>query len=148
MDLAHSAALMAQTDVLVGVHGAAMMNAVFMPLGASAIEIRPYEFVGGWPNHYLRKMLTMTDHNASVFWYGINVGSEANSAPGQEERNDAEGNIMPRDRHVRVDTAVLGRLFKRIAEVDGDAARYAKVAKAWRHYTYDNGTVPDDIVES
>ena len=147
-DLALSAALMMQTDVLVGVHGAAMMNAIFMPLGASAIEVRPYGFVGSWPNHYLRRMLTMTDHNSSVFWYGINIGSEANSAPGREER---EGSGKPynwqRDRHVRVDTAVLGRLFSRIAEVDGDAARYAKVAEAWGHYTYDNGTVPTDIVE-
>lgn len=147
-ELPLSAALMMQTDVLVGVHGAAMMNAIFMPLGASAIEIRPYGFVGSWPNHYLRRMLTMTDHNSSVFWYGINVGTEANSAPGRQER-EGIGKLYTwqRDRHVRVDTAVLGRLFDRIVEVDGDAARYAKVAEAWGHYTYDNGTMPNDIVE-
>jgi hypothetical protein len=27
-----------------------MINAVWMPMGASAIEIKPYEFVGWWPN--------------------------------------------------------------------------------------------------
>ena len=66
---------------------AAVIDEVWMPLGASAIEIKPYEFVGWWPNHYLRKMLTMTDANSSVFWGGLNIGAASNSAPGKEDQD-------------------------------------------------------------
>ena len=39
-DLLLSAALMRQSDVLLVVHGATVLNAAFMPLGASVIEVR------------------------------------------------------------------------------------------------------------
>ena len=88
-----------------------------------------------WPNHYLRKMLTVTDANRSVFWWGINVAKVENSAPGKQEQ-DGIGNIWAhqRDRHVRIDTGILETIFNRIVGVGGDAERYKKVASDWRHY--------------
>ena len=111
------------------------MNAVWMPLGASAIEVRPYEFSGFWPNHYLRKMLTVTDANRSVFWWGLNVAKASNSEPGKQEREGVgKDYIWQRDRHVRIDTNVLGTIFDRIAFVGGDPKRYARLAADWKHY--------------
>ncbi|GAX72882.1 hypothetical protein CEUSTIGMA_g337.t1 [Chlamydomonas eustigma] len=144
-DLLLSASLMQQTDVLIGVHGAAMVNAIFMSRGASAIEIRPLGFVGFWPNHYLRRMLTITDQNQSVFWYGINVVNGSNSAPGKQEVDGVGADYLwKRDRHVRVETSILQRLFDEIAGVRGDPRAYARVAATSRHYLNDDGTTPEE----
>ena len=39
-------------DVLVGTHGAALVHAIFMQLGAALLEVRPFGFVGKWPDQY------------------------------------------------------------------------------------------------
>ena len=39
-------------DVLVGTHGAALVHAIFMGRGGALVEIRPYGFVGRWPDQY------------------------------------------------------------------------------------------------
>lgn len=45
-----------QVDVLVGVHGAAMTNGMFMKRGSSIIELRPVGFSSreAWPNIYMK----------------------------------------------------------------------------------------------
>ncbi|GAX84211.1 hypothetical protein CEUSTIGMA_g11634.t1 [Chlamydomonas eustigma] len=142
-----NAALMQQTDVLIGVHGAALTNAVFMPKGSAVIEVKPLHFVGIWPNHYMRKMLTLTDQNQSVFWYGVNVVNPSNSKPGREESLNIPPHwIWQRDRHVRIETGVLQSLLDRIAGVDGDPLRYQALAAQWKHYLNDDGTHATDTM--
>ena len=48
--------LVRQMDVLVGVHGSALTNAMFMRPGSSLIELRPFGFSGreSWPNIYMK----------------------------------------------------------------------------------------------
>ena len=119
-----------------------------MPLGAAVIEVKPYQFVGIWPNHYLRKLLTQTDKNQSVFWYGLNVVKEQNSRPGLEEQLEKQpGYLWARDRHVKIETSMLQLLFDRIASVDGDQKKYARLASTWQHYLNDDGTTPTDWVD-
>ena len=143
-----SMSMMEQTDVLIGVHGAALINSLFMPLGSSLIEVKPLQFVGLWPNHYLRRMLTLTDHNSSVFWYSINVVNASNSAPGMDEVLHLGENYMyGRDRHVRLETKALATLMDRIATVDGDGKRYKALASAWEHYINDQLGSPRDWVD-
>ncbi len=144
-DLPLSAALMAQTDVLLGVHGAALMNAAFMPKHAAAIEIKPLGFTGRWPDHYLRRVLTEIDKNQSVQWWGYNGVKESNSAPGRQEKEGVGKEYMwRRDRHVRLETDVLQTLFDRIAWVGGETARYLELAAGWGHYLNDDGSRPSD----
>lgn len=48
--------LVRQSDVVVGVHGSALTNAMFMRRGSALIELRPYGFSGreSWPNIYMK----------------------------------------------------------------------------------------------
>ncbi|PNG99737.1 hypothetical protein TSOC_014479, partial [Tetrabaena socialis] len=47
--------LVRHADVLVGVHGSALTNAMFMTRGSAVIELRPFGFSGreSWPNIYM-----------------------------------------------------------------------------------------------
>ena len=47
-------ALVTRADVLVGLHGNALFHAFFMPRHSSVVEIRPHQFVGAWPNMYMK----------------------------------------------------------------------------------------------
>ena len=81
----HTAGLLPlQVDVLVGVHGSALTNAMFMRRGSSLIELRPYGFSGreSWPNIYMK---SQTRH-MEVFWYGIDVMDRNLSTPGAFEQ--------------------------------------------------------------
>ena len=149
-ELLLSAALMEHTDILIGVHGAAVVNALFMPLGSSVIEVRPLDFAGLWPNHYLRKMLAVTDHNESVFWWGLNIKNRTNSAKGEEERlGGSMGNswTWTRDRHVRIELRMIERMFNEILKVDRDAKRYQEAAWQGQHYIDDLGQPATDWVD-
>ena len=128
--------------------GAAAINSVFMPLGSAVIEVKPLGFTGIWPNHYLRKMLTLTDKNQSIFWFGLNIVQQKNSEPGPEERHKKEpAYFWERDRHVRLETDRLQELFDKIVLVDRNVQRYAELAASNGHYLNDDGTKPTDWVD-
>ena len=76
--------------------------------------------------------------------YGVNVVTEANSAPGRYNNITLAGCARRRDRHVRMDTHVLGAMLDTIASVDGKVQKYAAVAAARRHYVNDDGSTPTD----
>ena len=52
-----SVELMRQTRILIGMHGAGLSNAHFMPRPNVLVEIRPYAFEGQWPDRYYRNVL-------------------------------------------------------------------------------------------
>ena len=65
-------------DVLVGMHGSALDNALFMRRGAALIEARPYGFEGQWPDRYLKLLLAI---ETAVHYYQISAGSPQLSYP-------------------------------------------------------------------
>ena len=65
-------------DVLVGMHGSALDNALFMRSGSALIEARPYGFEGQWPDRYLKLLLAI---ETKVHYYQISAGSPQLSAP-------------------------------------------------------------------
>lgn len=73
-----SVALMRRTRILLGMHGAGLANAHFMPRPNVLIEVRPYAFEGAWPNLYYHDIL----HNASMFMH-IGVSERRDCAPTQ-----------------------------------------------------------------
>ena len=48
-----------RADVLVGTHGAGLINAFFMHRGAVLVEARPYRFEGPWPDRYFRSLTSI-----------------------------------------------------------------------------------------
>ena len=90
----------------------------------------------------------MTDKNQSIFWFGLNIVKQENSEPGPEEiRGKQPDYYWPRDRHVRLETDRLQELFDKIALVEGDVQKYAKLAAWSGHYLNDDGTTPTDWVD-
>ena len=67
-----------EADVLVGTHGSALDNALFMRRGSAMIEVRPYGFEGQWPDRYL-KLLTAIEN--AVHYYQISTGAPQLSSP-------------------------------------------------------------------
>lgn len=67
-----------QADVLVGTHGAGLINAFFMRRGAVLVEARPYRFEGPWPDRYFRALTALEQE---IFYLQISAGSAALSLP-------------------------------------------------------------------
>lgn len=67
-----------EADVLVGTHGSALDNALFMRRGSAMVEVRPYGFEGQWPDRYL-KLLTGIEN--AVHYYQISSGAPQLSSP-------------------------------------------------------------------
>ncbi|KAF6265694.1 hypothetical protein COO60DRAFT_1457009 [Scenedesmus sp. NREL 46B-D3] len=61
-----------QADVMIGVHGAGLFNAFFMPQHSSLIEIRPLNFTGHLPNQYMK---------ASTWWLRMHHGDSVWELP-------------------------------------------------------------------
>ena len=59
-------------DVLVGMHGAGMFNAFFLPKHSAVLEIRPYRFEGAWPDRFV-KLWTAKDR--CIFYFQISIVS-------------------------------------------------------------------------
>eukprot|EP00198_Chlamydomonas_reinhardtii_P005323 XP_001694659.1 predicted protein [Chlamydomonas reinhardtii] len=122
--------LVRQMDVLVGVHGSALTNAMFMRPGSSLIELRPFGFSGreSWPNIYMKSQTRRMD----VFWFGIDVMSANLSSPGEFE-NDMQDiytrakGCIARDRNVAVPWAAMGHQLLNIAVTSRSVWRYKAV---------------------
>ena len=67
-----------RADVLVGTHGAGLINAFFMRRGGVLVEARPYRFEGPWPDRYFR---ALTAIEQEIFYLQISAGSAALSLP-------------------------------------------------------------------
>eukprot|EP00775_Hariotina_reticulata_P006871 gene6871-7087_t len=104
-------AVLDHTDVLVGLHGAQLMNAFFMPAHKSLVEIRPYNFNLGWPSIYFREPMVEDDKGEGIFWFGVNTIQKNNSLPGMWEAVK-RGCCYERDRHTRIEYEALDYLFR------------------------------------
>ena len=67
-------------DVLVGLHGAGLVNALFMRRRSTLLEVRPYGFDGGWPDSYFRRPLKLASP-AKIFHLLISVASPELCSP-------------------------------------------------------------------
>ena len=65
-------------DVLVGTHGAGLVNAFFMRDGAVLVEARPYRFEGTWPDRYFRALTALEQR---IFYLQVSAASAALSIP-------------------------------------------------------------------
>ena len=59
-------------DILVGMHGAGMFNAFFMPRRSAVLEVRPFRFEGAWPDRFV-KLWTAKDQ--CILYFQISTAS-------------------------------------------------------------------------
>ena len=104
--LAADMGAMRQASVLVGMHGAGLANAFFMPRGSSVIEVRPYGFEGTWPDRYLKLQLGLED---ALGYFQLSVGS-----PTLCGLQPAVKVFDARDRSCRVPRRGLERVFRSV----------------------------------
>ena len=69
-------------DVLVGTHGAGLINSFFMRHGGVLIEVRPYHFEGSWPDKYFR---ALTSLEKRILYLQVSSGSPGLSIPRPNE---------------------------------------------------------------
>ncbi|KAG2485635.1 hypothetical protein HYH03_015695 [Edaphochlamys debaryana] len=133
--------LVRHMDVLVGLHGSALTNAMFMRKGSSLIELRPFQFSGreSWPNIYMKSQTRRME----VFWFGIDVMNGSLSAPGEFESDmqpiytRARGCIA-RDRSTAVPWAAFRNQLLNVAVVSRSVWRYKVLRYSHAYYTTDN----------
>ncbi|GFR50613.1 hypothetical protein Agub_g12696, partial [Astrephomene gubernaculifera] len=129
--------LVRRMDVLVGVHGSALTNAMFMRRGSALIELRPFGFSGreSWPNIYMK---AQTRH-MEVFWFGIDVMNASLSTPGDFEADmqdiytRARG-CLARDRNLIVPWVALSHQLLNIAVVSRSVWRYKVLRYSHAYY--------------
>ncbi|EFJ44164.1 hypothetical protein VOLCADRAFT_118856, partial [Volvox carteri f. nagariensis] len=126
-----------RSDVLVGVHGSALTNALFMRPGSSLIELRPYGFSGreSWPNIYMKSQT----RGMEVFWFGIDVMSANLSTPGDFEADmqpmytRAKG-CLARDRNLIVPWEAMAHQLLNVAVVSRNVWRYKVLRYSHSYY--------------
>ncbi|GIM05513.1 hypothetical protein Vretimale_9958, partial [Volvox reticuliferus] len=129
--------LVRHADVLVGVHGSALTNAMFMRQGSSVIELRPYGFSGreSWPNIYMKSQT----RNMEVFWFGIDVMNASLSSPGDFEADmqpiytRAKG-CLARDRNLIVPWKAMAHQLLNIAVASRNIWRYKVLRYSHSYY--------------
>eukprot|EP00877_Chromochloris_zofingiensis_P010357 jgi/Chrzof1/5575/Cz16g07320.t1 len=127
-------AVLQHTDVLIGLHGSQLNNAVFMPRYSSVIEVRPYEFAGGWPDMYHQTVFVTEEAGGSIFWFGLDVTNASNSQPGSwEAQQQGCDYCWARDRHTRIEPRAVSQLLEKIVWVGGDPDRYQEVVQRQQH---------------
>ncbi|KAF6254547.1 hypothetical protein COO60DRAFT_312524 [Scenedesmus sp. NREL 46B-D3] len=113
-------ALLDETDVLVGLHGGQLFNALYMPAHKALVEVRPHQFAGGWPDTYFKQPLASdekyADNGDGIFWFGIDTVNASNSKPGKWEAANS-GCCHPRDRHTRIEPAALEYVLRWVKAV-------------------------------
>uniref|UniRef100_A0A383VT21 Uncharacterized protein n=1 Tax=Tetradesmus obliquus TaxID=3088 RepID=A0A383VT21_TETOB len=124
-------ALLDETDVVVGLHGAQLFNALYMPAHKALVEVRPFEFTGGWPDTYFKGPLAgeeqHADNSDGIFWFGIDTVKPSNSKPGKWEV-EGGGCCHARDRHTRIEPAALEVMLRRIVWAAEDPQKYKQLA--------------------
>jgi hypothetical protein len=135
--LLSDAGMMTTADVLVCVHGAACLNAFFMPDGSSLVELRPLGMSAGWANQYFMRQL---QHEKLIHWYGVDVHDKANSRASDLEVERPEvvnDQVAPRERHVRLPWRALKNHLDLLAQVGRDNGRYRAAFRSGKVYVTD-----------
>lgn len=107
-----------RADVLVGTHGAGLINAFFMRRGAVLIEARPYRFEGPWPDRYFRGLSAIEQE---IFYLQISAGSAALSSP---RPSDDVSVWDARDHAVHVPWRTLKDVLHAAMQINGSRSRY------------------------
>ncbi|KAK3237011.1 hypothetical protein CYMTET_52882 [Cymbomonas tetramitiformis] len=131
-------------DILIGTHGAGLINGFFLSEGSSIVEVLPYGFRGGWPDLYFRGPYQKAN---CTFYFSLEIDAPHYSKPGNNEiRNPLqllENNTTPvewataqmtwaRDRNSIVTWRVLDEIFQTILGLDKNKSAYA----ALENYTF------------
>ena len=120
-------------DLMVGTHGADLVNALAMHQGASVLEVRPAGFVSlTGLKEWHRDFLALDD---AIFHYTLQLGdnetitppANAASRPGSDESWRWPSNF-----DVRLPMRALRVFVERAEEVDGDPGRYRWLRRAGR----------------
>ena len=88
---------MQEADVLVGTHGAALVNALFMRRGGALLEVRPYNFDGAWPDRY---HLAMAQRENATHAFVVRTRNRSLCTP-VPPANVSAWNARPLNTHVR-----------------------------------------------
>ena len=111
-------------DVLVGTHGAGLINAFFMRRGGALVEVRPYGFEGEWPDKYFK---ALTSLEQAVLYLQVSAGSPALSVP----RPPANVSVWDaRDHAVRLPWRTLSEVLRAAMWINGSKERY--VERLWK----------------
>ena len=110
--------------MLVGTHGAGLINAFFMRRGAVLLEVRPYRFEGEWPDKYFR---ALTSLEQAVHYLQVSSGSPELSIP--EPAKDVSV-WDARDHAVRLPWHTLSEALRVAMWINGSHDRY--VQRLWR----------------
>lgn len=109
-----------RADVLVGTHGAGLINAFFMHRGAVLVEARPYRFEGPWPDRYFR---SLTSIERDIFYLQISAGSAALSVP----RPPDDISVWDaRDHAVHVPWRALKEALRAAIHINGSYSNYVE----------------------
>ena len=83
--------------MLVGTHGAALVNALFMRRGGALLEVRPYNFDGAWPDRY---HLAMAQRENATHAFVVRTRNRSLCTP-VPPANVSAWNAPPLNTHVR-----------------------------------------------
>ena len=83
--------------MLVGTHGAALVNALFMRRGGALLEVRPYNFDGAWPDRY---HLAMAQRENATHAFVVRTRNRSLCTP-VPPANVSAWNARPLNTHVR-----------------------------------------------
>ena len=137
--LAADLSVVRQAGVMVGMHGAGLANAFFMPRGSSVVEIRPYGFEGPWPDKYVKLQTSLED---ALLYFQLSMGSP--SLCGKQPDAFLTTVYDARDGACRVPRAGLSRVFRAVkwmANVTGERRKRARSTLPWTASIF---TVYDD----
>ncbi|CAK0784591.1 hypothetical protein CVIRNUC_007795 [Coccomyxa viridis] len=113
-------------DVLVGVHGAGLINSFFMRPGSAMVEIFPCRFPADWASHYFWRPALV---ERRIMPFQVHMQDEARCQPSQLEKSPAGVNYhegaefvrasLARDQDVLIDFRALQQVINRIERLKG-----------------------------
>lgn len=147
-DPLHNFAVVGHADVLVAAHGSGDANWLAMREGSAMLELRPYKFGSDyrqWSDWYYPEIGDKIGHK--VFWYALNIESEAASEKSQREKDgfNPDAARYSRDRHIILPFSALQEMLQRIAAAGHSLEAYMKQRSQKQHYVQlmpNNALVP------
>ena len=119
-----------ETDVLFGMHGADLVNGLFMHAGATVVEVRGFAWYdngrGLWPGWFARVFAL----DAQILHYALQASLSDTVGAAEVQRRKPDSPISGHatwNMDVRVPVAMARKLLHTVAQVNGDAMAYRRV---------------------
>ena len=120
--LVASLPLLRRTDLLIGSHGADMINALAMHAGASVVEVMP-PILRGCPCSIYQSLFSATAEAGRILPYTASTHNRSYAVPWNEPKYSGTYNS-----DILLPTSVITQILERVVQVDGQLQLYRRVA--------------------